>query len=237
MALLTNYSFLLSQCIILDGILKILLASSDWLNACVAIERIISVNRGVQYNKLRSKHIAKYIVLFVFIITTLSFTHDPIHRQLITDEGEQRTWCIVEYSSQFQIFNSIINIFHIIVPFGINLVSVFIITIVTARRQLTIKTHHTYTQHLLTQFQTHKHLIISHIVLVILTAPRLIISFVSGCMKSPREPWIFLICYFISFVPPMLIFVIFVIPSELYKREFGSVIKKIKICIQQRFHI
>jgi hypothetical protein len=45
--------------------------------------------------------------------------------------------------------------------------------------------------------------------LILLTLHRLIISFASGCMRSAREPWLYLIGYFLSFIPSMLTFIVF----------------------------
>ena len=66
----------------------------------------------------------------------------------------------------------------------------------------------------------HKHLLISPIVLLLLATPRLIISLVSGCVDPSENPWLYLCAYFISFTPPMLIFVVFVLPSKLYRKTF-----------------
>ncbi|CAF3392764.1 unnamed protein product [Rotaria sp. Silwood1] len=59
MSLINNRSILYFNCISIDVILKIFLSSSEWLNACVAIERIISIMKGVHFN--RKKRIARLI--------------------------------------------------------------------------------------------------------------------------------------------------------------------------------
>ena len=49
------------------------------------------------------------------IFELASFIHDPFHRQLLKDTEEQRTWCVVRYSSSIRRYASFINIFHFIV--------------------------------------------------------------------------------------------------------------------------
>lgn len=66
----------------------------------------------------------------------------------------------------------------------------------------------------------HKQLLISSFILLILAMPRLIISLISGCVDPSNNPWLYLSAYFISFTPPMLIFIVFVLPSELYRKTF-----------------
>ncbi len=73
--------------------------------------------------------------------------------------------------------------------------------------------------------------------LVILGLPRLILVFVSKCMKSGDDSWLFVIGYFISFLPPMLTFVIFIVPSKFYKKESHRSAIQIQVAIQRRLHI
>jgi hypothetical protein len=51
-------------------------------------------------------------------------------------------------------------------------------------------------------------------------------------MKSVRDPWLFLVGYFISFIPSALIFAVFILPSTAYKKEFKKAIKS----LQRKFH-
>ena len=85
------------------------------------------------------------------------------------------------------------------------------------------------------QFNKHYDLIILACLLVLFAVPRLIIYFYAGCMKSAREPWLALIGYFISFVPPALVFPIFVLPSTMYKSiwkdKMENYSRKIRKCL------
>ena len=83
------------------------------------------------------------------------------------------------------------------------------------------------------QFNEHKQLVISPIILLLLSLPRLIISLVSGCVDVSDYPWLYLCAYFISFTPPMLIFLVFVFPSKLYMNTFKEVVQSWKRQNQQ----
>ena len=52
---LTNRSYLTFTCLATDGILKALLAASEWLNACVAVERIFTILKGVRFDRVKSR--------------------------------------------------------------------------------------------------------------------------------------------------------------------------------------
>ncbi|CAF1663926.1 unnamed protein product, partial [Adineta ricciae] len=101
-----------------------------------------------------------------------------------------------------------------------------IIIITIARNRSTVQQRLTYVEHLKLQFNEHKHHFIASFTFVLLGLPRLIISFISGCMKSPKNSWLFLTGYFLSFLPSMMTFVVYVLPSKTYKDEFDNLLRK-----------
>lgn len=223
-----NRVILWFNCISIEFILRSLPAIADWLSACVAIERTFVVIKGVSFDKNKSKRIARWIIIGVILFTLVSIIHDPIHRRLIVDEEEKRTWCVLRYSSIVQIFDSIVHIFHFTVPFSINFISSIVIIINAARIHAHARKNQPYKQHLRKQFREQKHLILSPIFIIFLGVPRLIISFLSGCMGSVRDPWLYLFGYFISFLPSLLIPIIFIFPSEIYRKQFEVILESIK---------
>jgi hypothetical protein len=119
-----------------------------------------------------------------------------------------------------------INIIHFIVPFIINVISALTIIIMSTRQQVAIKKKKKYQEILKEQIHERKNLLIGPCVLIILGIPRLIISFTSGCMKSTSDSWLFLLGYFISLIPPLLTFILFVLPSKTYKQAFRKAISR-----------
>ena len=213
----------------------------QWLNACVAIERAITAIKGARFVKKKSKQAAKLVIIILLIIIIGTSIHDPISRRLIDEENNdddnmKRIWCIVSYRSSLQVYNYIIHIFHFFGPFMINLISAIILITKKSRQQSNLHTQRSYKEILREQFRQHKHLLTAPIVLVILALPRLIITFVSKCMKSTGDSWLFLVGYFISFIPPMLTFVVFILPSKFYKKEFHKSVHQFRTTIQRRLH-
>jgi hypothetical protein len=224
MSTIRSRSFLLFSCISIEFILRSLLAITDWLHACVAVERLFTILLGAGFNKGKSKQTAKKVVLAIVLFSIISVLHDPIYRRLIDDDEEKRSWCLVRFPSSAETFNSFINIFHFVTPFSLKIISTIGIIIRFAKKRALVQKQNTYANHLKEQFHHHKHLIISSGLLVFLNLPRLIISFTSGCMKSARHPALFLSGYFISFIPSLLTFFIFVPSSKTYRKEFNKVV-------------
>jgi hypothetical protein len=236
-ASLTNRSFLLLNCHTMDFLLNTLLNTNDWLNACVGIERAVTASKGVLFDKVKSKRIARWIIILVLLITITSNIPDPIYRRLIDDgEEDQRIWCVISYPKKLEFFVWIMSIFHFLTPFAINLLIAFYIINQMARQRSTVRKNQTYWQQLQDQFDQLKNLLISPCILIILAFPRLLISFLAGCMKTIREPWLFLIGYFVSFIPSLMTFVVFVLLSTVYKEEFDKrVMQKIIASFRQMF--
>jgi hypothetical protein len=230
MLIITNDSLLKINCVLIDYLLRSLLSLGDWLNARVAIERAIS------------------IIVFVIILSFASHLQDPFHLCLINDEEENRIWYITEYSFRFFAFNTTMTIIHFFTPFMVNFLSgIFIIIRIAQRRlivkekkfiveerkskikqQLAIQRKRLYKELIYQQIREHKHILITPFILILLDLPHLIISFLFGCMKSQRDPWLFLIGHFIPLVSPIAHFFVFVLSSEEYKEQFSKYILRIR---------
>ncbi|UJR18331.1 hypothetical protein I4U23_005233 [Adineta vaga] len=133
---------------------------------------------------------------------------------------ERRVWCLIRYSQSVERYTTIIQYFHFLVPLLVNLISACFIIIYITRVKMIIRTQFSYKQQLLKQINEHKQIVISPILLVILLFPRFLVSLLSKCVKSSRNPWLYLCGYFISFIPSSFIFIIFVLPSTFYRRQF-----------------
>ncbi|CAF1500164.1 unnamed protein product [Adineta ricciae] len=238
MSTLSNRIFLQIQCYSLDFLLQICLNMDQWLNACVSIERAITVIQGIRFVKKKSKQLAKKVVTGLLILIVLTSLHDPIYRRLFEekneiDEEKKRIWCIVKYSPKLQIYTRVVNTFHFFVPFLLNLISSVLLIIETSRQKLRLSRDQTPKEVLHEQIREHQHLLIAPIVLFLLALPRLILSYISKCMSSSKDSYLFLSAYFISFLPAMMIVFIFILPSKFYRNEYQKSISQLRTQIQQ----
>lgn len=137
-------------------------------------------------------------------------------------ETEQHAWCVTHYSPSLQNYNTAIQFFHLIVPFIANLFFALFIIFGVARQRSLARTGRSYRKHVRDQLNEHRQLIISPLILLALTLPRLIISLSSECVKVSSNQWLYFSGYFISFTPSMLIFAVFVFPSSLYRKTINE---------------
>ena len=220
-----NRSFHRGGCRSLEFTLKVCLYVDSWLNAAVALDRAMTVHKGVGFNKALSKRIARCMLIILPLLVIVSLIHEPLYRDLVDDSEEERVWCVLKHTFAIETYNRIILLFHSIAPFCANLFSALFIIFSGARRATRVQKRLNYRQHLAAQFEEHKSLVISPIVLVILTVPRIWIAFLSGCVKVSHNVWLYLSSYLISFIPSMSIFFVFVCPSSFYREQFKESFK------------
>lgn len=250
---ITNVSGFRVGCISIEFFLKTLVYVDAWLNACIAAERTIAVRKGISFDSKKSERAARWIVVLLPLFVGMTLIHEPLHRnifeyetqdydfqeyfnwtnastegmnQTVTYTTEQHVLCTTRYSIAVQNYNTVVLFFHLIAPFIVNLLSALYIIFGTARQKATIRTTQKYTKHAFNQFKEHKQLLISSIILLVLSLPRLIIALMPGCIDIYDHRWLYLSGYFISFTPCMLVFVIFVVPSEFYKKKFKETLER-----------
>ncbi|CAF1107158.1 unnamed protein product [Rotaria sordida] len=212
------------NCICIESLLKIILYIDNWFNACVAIERTVSVYQGISFNKNKSKRVAKYMVILLPLIISSLFIPQLLNLRVFEDKMEERSWCVITYSPWLQMYSLTLIFFHYFAPLCINLSSTLFIIIASTRQRSLSKTDRTFMAHLIIKLKQYKHLIISPTIIVVLTLPHLIISIILDCNKSSNLFWFYLIGYFLSFIPAASIFIIFIVPSSLYKQQFKKII-------------
>ena len=232
MTILTDQRFLTVSCISLDFILLVCLSFNQWLNAFVAVERAFTAVRGIHFNKIKSKTTAKILLISLLVVILMSSIHDPIYRRLIKEiENEnniRRVWCIVTHRSGLRTYNYILQLCHFLIPFLLNFFSIIILIRKQIRRQKLVHPQRQPSETLRRQLVQHKHLLTAPVVLVILGIPRFILSFASECMQTTTNSWYYLLIYFVSFVPSMLTFILFITPSKFYMKQFRLSIKQMR---------
>lgn len=226
----TSLTVLRGGCASIEVLLKLCLYFDGWLNACVAVERAFLVLKGVNFDKKKSRDFAFRMIFILPICVILTLLHELLYRQLLVypsqadetnaDITERYVLCVTRYSATVLDYNKAILFFHLVAPFLANLASALLIIFEGARQRSTARRNQSFGEHVREQLKEHKQLLISPMILLILSIPRLIISLLPDSVKVSEKLWLYLLGYLISFTPSMLIFLIFVVPSEFYMKMF-----------------
>jgi hypothetical protein len=85
MRIVTNRLFVTINCILLDGIIRILLATNDWLDGFISMERVLAASQGAKFNRWKSKRMSKWVRLSIIVLIIVTHIPDPLNRHLIDD--------------------------------------------------------------------------------------------------------------------------------------------------------
>jgi hypothetical protein len=225
---ISRRNILEGNCFGIEPLLKIFLYTDTWLNACVAIERTITVIQGPRFNKQRSRKIAFWIIAILAMTIIGLLMPQLIYLHIFDDQMEERSWCVVTYVKWLATYSSTLIFIHYFGPLGINMFSILCIMIITARRRAKSQKDRNFWVHLRSRIKINKHILISSTIIICLTLPHLIISIILDCQKSSNLFWFYLLGYFLSFCPATFVFTIFVLPTQLYRQEFYEFIADIR---------
>jgi hypothetical protein len=218
----------LSACIVLEFLLKYFPHVSDWFTVVVAIERAVTVVKGVSFDKQRSVKRTKFVIIAVLLSVAITLIHTLFVFELVASPlSLYRFSCTKVMNSRIvEIYEPTINIIQLIFPILIHTVSTLTFIINMTRRKSSSLTYKddvktiTFRHILKEQLITYKPFIIGPLFIVCLSLPRLIVSFVLACIKHSWRQYLYLAGYLVSFVPLAGTFFIFVLPSPTYRKIF-----------------
>ena len=223
--LLDKFNYQTINCYILEYLRKAIHALYDSLTACVVLDRTMIIYQGLAFNKLASCRIAKLAIPILTIYHLMSIIYEPFHRYT-TNYPVGRNWCILELSNHLYSFhNRISNLVHFILPYGINCIVPFFWIFMLTKHKSTLHTNHSTWMNLKKVLFTYRHNLITTYTLVLLNTPRLISTFSFTCIEQPWQNTVYIIAYFISFIPLLTNLFIFVLLSPTYRPEFFEFIQ------------
>jgi hypothetical protein len=214
-------------CYILEYIRKGLHASYDSLTACTTLERTMLIYQGISFNKIGSRRISKLVIPILILYHFISILPELFYRQL--NYSSNRYWCILKFPADSLIlrYESLINIFHFILPYFINLIlPIFWILTLTKSKSILYKNNSTWINLNKVLF-AQKHTLIPCYTLVLFNTPRFIFTFYLTCIKQQWQNTAYIIAYCLSLVPFMINLLIFILPSPKYRPEFFGFIHRV----------
>lgn len=237
--LLTSQRYEVS-CFLVEFLLRWCPTSCEWLNACVALERMIAVKYFAKYSHVKSKLLSKWITPIILILIAGLCIPELIFRQIIMDPFDNRAWCILKLNNDqagLLAMYSTLNVLSFLIPLLVNLISGVVVILSTLQSKQKLKQNQATTargmqsQLIRTQILKHKHILIGPALLALLALPRLILTFVFVCTKLDQNSIPSLVAYLVGFLPSMAIVFAFVCPSQAYRT---ALIKSILAIIPKR---
>jgi hypothetical protein len=215
MVIINNKKFLNVSCLLFDFILQVSISFCDWLHTCIACERMVTALKGPNFNNRQSVYMVKIVVPILLLTVILTSIPHVFNHTLVPDpRSDDRHWCVIKHRHAWlRIYEIFINIFNNVIPLFINLVSgiVLLISLSVTRHRVLIKER--YRTILVSQIIEHKDLLIAPVTIIVLKLPLLIVSIAIKCVSEQWHVYVALAAYFLSLIPLISTFLIFVWPS------------------------
>ncbi len=200
-----------------------------WLTTFVSIERVCVTLYPISGIWIRKPKLAKIIIIFTIVYIFGLHSHELIYYNIVPDVKYTKngTWCVTQYNKQVSVYNQAITVFNYIIPCLINFVSALILILVLACKRANTNRQRSCIKVFQQQLQQYKELFIPPILIIFSALPQFIISFSLECTAFLDIPWqryLIIAGYFLSYLPQMINYILFILPSVLYKTEFDSTI-------------
>lgn len=210
------------SCKIISYMLSISLRCSFWLTSWIAIERVCYVLFPFA-TFFKKPRIATVVTFSTILMVGLMHIHEVIFYMKIRDPSGESA-CAVDFPFKVRTYDRITVLIHYLVPFCIQIFSITVLIILSARsRSRSGNNRGTHTEYLKRQFQTQKELYIPPSIIVLSGLPQTILSFSFACLELITwQKHALLVAYFLSFIPQLLGFILFVLPSSNYMKEFRA---------------
>ncbi|CAF3583830.1 unnamed protein product [Adineta steineri] len=197
----------LYSCKILSYLLSVLTRITYWLTSLITIERLCLV---LFPTSSLSKNQHRIIIMIIFVIVYYS------------NLSRNATLCVTNYTQSLILTYHRINVFiHYLIPFLIQIIAITILIIQVACNRVRIS-NQTFLNLFIKQIKTQKEQYITPIIIIISSLPQIILAFSYSCteLKQSWQRYTLLTTYFLSYLPQMLGFILYVLPSTTYSQEF-----------------
>jgi hypothetical protein len=216
----------LFSCKIISYLLSVFTRITYWLTSLVTIERLCIVLFPTSHI-FKKPRVALGLSLFVILTVAGTHLHEAIYYTIVNDPSYVTmnvTLCVTNYVDQLvSLYNRVNVLIHYFAPFLIQVLSITVLAIKTARsRRQTASSKETFLDIFKKQFKAQKEQYITPLIIILNVLPQAILSFTYACteLKQAWQRYMFLTTYFLSYLPQILGFILYVIPSTAYKNEF-----------------
>ena len=227
-------------CKILSYLLSVLTRTTYWLTSFVSIERVCVVLFPTS-SIVKNPRLALGLSTFAILGVSAMHIHEALHYTVIVDlsyTSVNATVCVTSYVQPWiALYNRVNVLVHYLIPFFIQIISITVIITQTAsHRQRTYSgRHQTFIDLLKKQFRTHREHYLTPIIIIFSSLPQTILSFLYACteLKELWQRYTFLTTILLSYLPEILGFILYVLPSKMYSNEFHQTVIGTKLFKQR----
>jgi hypothetical protein len=175
---------------------------------------------------LKNPRVAIGMSVFTSIILFVMHLHEVIGYTIIQQRSTSSSICVPNFDTNLvYTYNRISTLIHYLIPFFIQVLCItFLIAVAARSRVKAIGYRMSFGEVLKKQFKTHKELYVTPTIIVLSALPQAIFTFSFACTQlSDWQRHTLLGSYLLSYAPQVLGFILYVLPSTSYKKEFYEI--------------
>jgi hypothetical protein len=214
----------LKSCKFVPYLFSVFTRLTYWLASWVTIDRLLIIFFPTS-TFLRKPSLS----IGMSIVTTICLfgmhIHEFIYYTTIQHLSTGSSICVTNFDTHFIFtYNRVSTLVHYLLPFIIQAIAITLLIVLAARsRTKTSGGKMTFRQVLIKQFRTQKELYTTPIIIIVSALPQNILTFSFACIElTDWHRHTLLITYLLSYTPQILGFILYVLPSTTYKKEFSE---------------
>ena len=212
------------SCKIISFILSAVTRSTYWLTSWISISRLLLILFPVNSITRNPRLAICSSGVTIFALFGMH-VHEIVFYTIIQQPNSSILPCVSNFDQNSVVKYSRVNTFlHSLVPFCIQTMSITLLIIYVARsRARTVAKKSTFGQVLKNQFNMHKELYLTPTIIVLSALPQIILSFTLACTQlNIGQRHAIVVAYLLSYIPQVLGFILYALPSSSYKKEFAE---------------
>jgi hypothetical protein len=214
----------IGSCKAVSYFLSVFTRSTYWLTSWITVDRLLMVVFPTS-SSLKHPRLAIRMSIVTSIVLFGMHVHEIIYYTIIQHLSTGSPICVTNFDTALiSTYNRISTLTHYLLPFCIQVVSItFLIVLIARSRVKAAGQNMTFGQVLKKQFQTQKELYVTPAIIILSALPQTILTFSFACTELTN--WYrhtLLGTYLLSYAPQVLGFILYVLPSTSYKKEFGK---------------
>lgn len=217
----------LYSCKVISYLLSISTRLTYWLTSFVTIERLCMVLFPTSAI-LKNPRLALSLSAFAALMVSGMHVHEVLYYTIIEDlsyTSANVTLCVTNYAqSMVTTYNRVNVLLHYFIPFLIQTISItiMIVRIASSRARSRGNQRETFGEIFRKQLKTQKELYLTPLIIILSSLPQIILSFSYACggFNQSWQRYTLLVAYFLSYLPQVLGFILYVLPSTAFSEEF-----------------
>ena len=220
-----------------------------WLVSLVAIERVyITLFLNGQW--LKKPHIARALIVLILLVILATSVHELVFMQSYSKDNDSNSHlCVLDFHqhrSLWTLFHQTVTVLHWLVPLLINISCTTTISYVVTKKKLSACAHNTGKSDsansaaisqksrsrvalLLDVLNENSDLILAPAITIVpqlFSLPLYIVAFLLICqnLETNALRYMLIVCYFTSFLPQLISFLLYVTPSSFFSQEWHATV-------------